>query len=257
MELIVISTGSKKGNCYALRASDGCSLLLDFGCRWNDIARGIDYRVSDVAGALLTHEHGDHMVAFERVVSAGIPVFTNQSAFNVIKARYGEYAIILPEKRKFMIDRFGVTPFQVPHTTRDEDGNIVPCMNYGYHITHPEMGQLVYMTDLEFSPVSFQKAKIEHLLCEVNYCEDIVTDLQGEANYSHRVLGHMGFETFKSKILLQNKSERLRTVTVCHMSDTAADIGRILAETQQIAGRNVAVNIAAPGLTVKLDKMPF
>ena len=57
MFLRVISTGSKPGNCYALVSDSGQILLLDFGCE-EKILMGIDYRISDVVGAVLTHEHG-------------------------------------------------------------------------------------------------------------------------------------------------------------------------------------------------------
>jgi hypothetical protein len=54
----VISTGSKAGNCYALISNSGQILLLDFGCDKKKILRGIDYRVSDVISAVLSHGHG-------------------------------------------------------------------------------------------------------------------------------------------------------------------------------------------------------
>lgn len=58
MLLKVISTGSQAGNCHALIADNGEILLLDFGCEPNKILRGIKYKISDVRGALLSHEHG-------------------------------------------------------------------------------------------------------------------------------------------------------------------------------------------------------
>ena len=58
MLLKVISTGSQAGNCYALIADNGEILLLDFGCEPKKILQGIEYKVSDVCGALLSHEHG-------------------------------------------------------------------------------------------------------------------------------------------------------------------------------------------------------
>lgn len=60
MLMKIISTGSQAGNCYALRSNDGEILLLDFGCDRKKILKEIDYRISKVVGALLTHEHGDH-----------------------------------------------------------------------------------------------------------------------------------------------------------------------------------------------------
>lgn len=58
MFLRIISTGSQTGNCYALISDSGQILLLDFGCDKKKIQRGIDYKVSDIVGAVLTHGHG-------------------------------------------------------------------------------------------------------------------------------------------------------------------------------------------------------
>lgn len=40
MFMRVISTGSKAGNCYALKSDSGEILLLDFGCESKTILRG-------------------------------------------------------------------------------------------------------------------------------------------------------------------------------------------------------------------------
>lgn len=58
MFMRVISTGSTKGNCYALQSNTGEILLLDCGCKYKKILRGISYRISNVSGVLLSHEHG-------------------------------------------------------------------------------------------------------------------------------------------------------------------------------------------------------
>lgn len=58
MFLRTISTGSKAGNCYVLVSDSGQILLLDFGCDKKKILSGIDYRVSDIVGAVLSHGHG-------------------------------------------------------------------------------------------------------------------------------------------------------------------------------------------------------
>ena len=58
MFMRVISTGSKAGNCYALISDGGEILLLDFGCDSKRILKEINYRISDVVGAVLSHEHG-------------------------------------------------------------------------------------------------------------------------------------------------------------------------------------------------------
>lgn len=58
MFMRVINTGSQPGNCYALKSESGETLLLDCGCRYSEILKGISYRISDVLGCLISHEHG-------------------------------------------------------------------------------------------------------------------------------------------------------------------------------------------------------
>lgn len=58
MFMKIINTGSQPGNCYALKSESGEILLLDCGCRYSEILKGISYRISDVSGCLLSHEHG-------------------------------------------------------------------------------------------------------------------------------------------------------------------------------------------------------
>ena len=59
-KLKVVDTGSRRGNCYVLDY-DGELLLLDFGCKWENILEGIQFKISNVSGALLTHQHMDHV----------------------------------------------------------------------------------------------------------------------------------------------------------------------------------------------------
>lgn len=57
MFMKIISTGSQSGNSYALIANNGEILLLDAGCKYQSILKTINYRISDVVGVLLSHEH--------------------------------------------------------------------------------------------------------------------------------------------------------------------------------------------------------
>lgn len=77
MWLKVINTGSQYGNCYALMSGDGEILLLDCGCKFKDILRGINYRIADVAGCLLTHIHGDHAKSYKNLTKNGIEIYSN------------------------------------------------------------------------------------------------------------------------------------------------------------------------------------
>lgn len=56
MFLRTIVTGSS-GNSHALISGTGEILLLDLGASEKTIKKGIDWKISDVIGAVVTHKH--------------------------------------------------------------------------------------------------------------------------------------------------------------------------------------------------------
>lgn len=55
--LKVVGSGSQQGNTYILETSND-TLILDLGCKWNDILKSLNYKIDDVVGVLVTHSHG-------------------------------------------------------------------------------------------------------------------------------------------------------------------------------------------------------
>lgn len=167
----------------------------------------------------------------------------------------GEKIIGLMERKTVLIGSFWITPFYLPHTTKDNDtGAIVTCPNFGYLIEQDEMGKLLYMTDMEYSPFNFKGQRINHLVIEANYCEDMVN--REDENYRHRLQGHCSLDTCKG-IVAANKTPDLRTVTLIHLSDSAADPYRMKQKIQEIAGKWVSVDIAEKGKVFELSRFPW
>lgn len=54
--LLRINASGSKGNNYVLE-HNGQLLLLDAGINISDIKKGIDFRVGDIVGCLITHKH--------------------------------------------------------------------------------------------------------------------------------------------------------------------------------------------------------
>lgn len=59
IKLKVLGSGSS-GNSYALIADNGEILAIEAGCKFMDFKKMIDWRISDVVGCIVSHEHGDH-----------------------------------------------------------------------------------------------------------------------------------------------------------------------------------------------------
>lgn len=240
MIMRIVNTGSKKGNCYAL-CSENEILLLDCGCDKKSIQRTINYDISKIVGCLLTHRHSDHSKSCKWLLENRIPVYTNDGTADELNIITREY-IGISEKQWIPVGNFNVMQFSVPH-----DG--CPCS--GFLISHPEMGKLLYLTDLEYCPYSFKNLKVQHLLVEANYIEDFIR--KDSCNYSHQIRGHCSLGTCKG-IVEANKTESLRTVTLVHLSEKVCEPSRALSEVKSITGNIIDVNVAVPGLEVRLAK---
>lgn len=255
MIMKVISTGSQPGNCYALIADSGKILLLDFGCDSKKILRAIDYKISNVEAALLSHVHADHSKSYKWLLQNGIQIYTNDETADNFEVISGEKMKGIPEKIQIQAGDFKITPFYLPHTTKDkETRKIVPCPNFGYLIEHEEMGKLIYATDFEYLPFRFISLHVQHWLLECNHMDDMVN--RGEAKYEHVLRGHSSLSTVR-KIIEVNKTTDMRNIVLCHLSQKNADPDVMQKEIQEVAGPYVNVFVAEKGMEIQLGKYPF
>lgn len=217
-----IGSGSS-GNCYLLTANSE-TLILDAGMPIKEIKRGLNYDISHVAGCVVTHGHIDHHKSVKDIRLLGIPVF----------------APYLGEKKTQVTEYggFHIVSFEVPH-----DGE--PCV--GFYITNGDL-RMIYATDYEYIPVRFKRQKLTAMLIECNHVSDLLSD--EEAKYSHSVFGHASLDVTKG-IVAANKTESLKVVILCHLSNGWSDEGRMAAEVKEVAG-NVNVHIANAGESYQL-----
>lgn len=235
-----IGTGSKQGNCYALYDNDGKILLLDLGLARKEILKGIDFNVSDVVGAVVSHGHGDHAKAVKDFENMGIPVFAPYKSLEPMSFKDGS---------QVKVQAFDLTDKNGKFMHTNNDGSECPC--YGFLIEHEDMGKMLYITDTEL--VKWRFSGINHILISCNYQKKYISD---SAKRNHVLRGHMELETVKD-FIKANKSNVLRTVILCHLSGDSADPAECLSEVQKVIGEGVKCICAAAGETVELSLYPF
>lgn len=238
MILRTIATGSS-GNCHAL-INDNEILLLDLGVSAKDIKKAIDYRISDVAGAVVTHQHLDHSKSVKDFEQMGIPVFAPYKSLEPMSINGWQGTIQAFD----LTDKDG----HFKHTNRDG----TECSCYGFLIIHPNMGKLLYITDTEL--VKWRFKDINHILISCNYQNKYIND--DEAKRNHVLQGHMELETVK-EFVKANKSNVLRNVILCHLSRDNANPDEMVAEVKKVAGTSVNVDYAEKGKQWELSKFPF
>ena len=230
MVLGVIGSGSD-GNCYYLRNDREC-LVLDAGITFKKTVKGLDYKVSDISGVLVTHTHTDHSYAIKDFLKYGIKVGGNPDIEGITG---------LLSKHKYKIGGFKVVPFDVPHDD-------CPC--YAYLIWHSDIEAcLLYATDFGYLPHNLKGFNIGTMLVECNHQDKYLPE--EEFKFRHSAVGHSELETVK-KIVEADKTEHLRNIVLCHLSRNAAEPEEMKEEIAKIAGDKVRVFIASPGLKIQI-----
>lgn len=229
MILRTIATGSS-GNSYVLISNTGEILLLDLGVSEKTIKKGIDWKISNVVGAVISHGHKDHSLSVEDFKSMGIPIFAPYLGDSCKSMNMGE----------FTVKSFDLTTIDGNWTHTDSNGE--PCPIYGFLITHTEMGRMLYITDTELIKWKFRG--INHILLGTNYDKDLVNvDNQSKTNHVFR--GHLSIDT-ACDFVKANNSNDLQNVIMCHLSSENADSGRFIEKMKTVA-KNANVDVAVAG----------
>ena len=243
MRLIVINSNSS-GNAYALDSGSEI-LLLEAGCKMADVKRAIDFRLADVVGCILSHEHGDHAKCAVEYAKFGVEVF-GPTEIGVKKSfPFGKFHPLIAERVKHIGD-FDVVPFSNYHD--------VPIM--GYLIRHKDMGgSMLFSTDSY--KIGMTIRGIRHFLIEANYSDEIIKDnfrkgLIDKSQVDRIMLSHMSLEYCIQYLRDCEADKSANTITLCHLSERNSD-PKLFREA--VAGAfGVPCFIAQPKLVVNLSK---
>lgn len=167
----------------------------------------------------------DHSRSLNDFKSMGIPIFAPYLGDSRKSMNMGE----------FTVKPFDLTTIDGNWTHTNADGT--PCPIFGFLITHPEMGKMLYITDCEV--VKWRFKDINHILLGVNYDKDLVDTDNPKANHVFR--GHLSIDT-ACDFVKANYSESLQNVIMCHLSSENSDKDSFIEKMKKVAyGANVDV----------------
>lgn len=238
MNIFCVGTGSS-GNCYLLNGGNE-TLILDCGVNIRKIKKSLNWDISRIVAVLCSHVHADHAKAVKDFENMGIPVFAPYRSLEPMGFKEGS---------RVKVQAFDLTDKNGKFMHTNNDGSECPC--YGFLIEHEDMGKLLYITDTEL--VKWRFSGINHILISCNYQKKYISN---SAKRNHVLRGHMELETVKD-FIKANKSNALRTVILCHLSQDSADPEECLSEVQKTVGEGVKCVCAAAGETVELSQFPF
>lgn len=234
MLLRTIATGSS-GNSYVLISNTREILLFDLGVSEKTIKKGIDWKISNVVGVVISHGHKDHSLSVEDFKSMGIQILAPYLGDSCKPMKMGG----------FTVKPFDLTTIDGSWTHTDASGE--PCPIYGFMIEHPEIGRMLYITDCEF--VKWRFKNVNHILLGVNYDPELLSG--DDAKKNHVVRGHMSIDT-ACEFVKANVSDQLQNVIMCHLSKENADTGKFIEKMKKVAyGANVDVAVAGKSWDLK------
>lgn len=224
MILRVLNSGSS-GNCYILE-NDAEALIIEAGLPFREVKKALDFNIRKIAGVMCSHGHKDHSGYVAEYEKAGIPVFKPYDGMKDMNLKGGI--------------GFKIQAFDLVHD--------VPC--YGFYISHPDMGHLIYASDTEY--IKYRFKGLNHILVESNYSMDLVSDIPEKRR--HVLTGHMEIDT-TCEFLKENNNPGLKNVVLLHLSSESADAESFKAKAEKLV--DCPVYVAEKGLEVSLDLVPF
>lgn len=221
----VIATGSS-GNSYLIKGGEEI-LLLELGINFKNIKKDIDFDLSKVKAAIITHSHGDHTKGVKEALKYGIDVYMSNGTIEELELDshrlHGfEYDGEYPRYKMFNIGNFTIFPFKSQHDTKEP---------VNFLIYHPKVGKTLFITDSYFVHNRFNK--IDHILIECNYDESVLTTLPPWR--ARTIRSHMSLETLKETLSSWDLTET-KDITLIHISSENGDGERYKKEIEEKTG---------------------
>lgn len=253
MTLQVVASGSE-GNAYVLQ-NNGEALLLEAGVSFKKVLPVLDYDVSKVQGALISHEHGDHAGHIGEVLAYGLPVYASKGTIEGAQ-RYAAKSDYQPTAlqedgigyERLKIGGFTVIPFATQHDAQQPTG---------FYIWHEETGGILFATDTYYLKNRF--AGLSNILIECNYDqqqleENLINGKIDAERYRRVRKSHLSYTTCL-QMLQANDLSKVNNIVLIH---TSKDNGNAPAFRDGIAkATGKSVSVAIPGLTINFNKTPF
>jgi phosphoribosyl 1,2-cyclic phosphodiesterase len=229
---IQVLASSSKGNCY--RVSDGHTpLLLECGIPYKEIQRGINFKIAEIAGCLITHEHKDHCKSIKEIMKAGIDCYLSQGTATALGA-IGHRLKIVKSKQQFNIGTWTVLPFDIQHDCAEP---------LGFLLADSTGEKLLYATDTYYIKYKFNG--LTHILIECNHSYKIINENveAGFLSWSMKqrlIQSHFSLENVK-KFLLANDLSKVQGIWLIHLSRANSNAELFKREVQEITGKPVYI----------------
>ncbi|MEK4025827.1 MBL fold metallo-hydrolase [Sporosarcina sp. FSL W7-1283] len=231
IEIQTLATGST-GNCYMI--DDGrTQLLIECGISFRNIQKALDFKTSNIAGVLVSHEHKDHCKAVKDVADRGLDIYMSQGTADAISIMHHRIRPI-ECKKTFRLGTWTILPFDVQHDAAEP---------FGFLIANDAGDKLLFATDTYY--IKYKFSGLTHLMVECNYSYKILSENINSGRIpeflKNRVMkSHFSLENVIT-FLKANDLSKVQEIHLLHLSDSNSDEKLFKKEVQAATGKLVFV----------------
>lgn len=226
---------SSRGNAYLLQSEEAAPLLIEAGLpinRLRDKLRENGIALSDLAGFLVSHDHGDHSKAVKDLLKAGVDCWMSEGTAKALGV-LEHHRLHIIFRQAFYAGDWWVIPFDLEHDAADPKG---------FFIAHGGE-RLLFIPDTAYTENRFEAPTI--IAVECNCIAELLSKNILEGHISAIVgkrirRNHMSLENLII-MLKANDLSRCREIFLMHLSDGNSDEQRMIKEIQEKTGIPVHV----------------
>lgn len=252
LKFISFGSGSS-GNSYLL-FTETCKIMIDAGLGVRNLKKEFkdnNIDMNDIKYIFLTHDHADHVKSVGSLsYGFNIPVYATAKVHEGVNRNYCVHRKIPLGNIKYVekgvtlhLDGFDITPFGVPHDSRDNVGYMI---KYG-DVTFCLITDAGYVTDDMSEAVS----KANYLVLESNHDKEMLMNGPYSDFLKERIAGPGGHLNNNecAQLLVNSSTPALKHVWLCHLSDEN-NHPELARKTVEAELRNVGI---IPGVDFQLD----
>ena len=244
MRLRVLNSGSK-ANGYLLY-NDSEALVIECGCPYSNCLEALNYDRRRIAGAFVSHEHGDHAKYIDQYLDAGIRVFASKGTIEAMNVKSCYRPRLIENKQRVNVGNFIVCAFKTEHDSAEP---------LGFIVCHKDLGTLLFATDTYY--LEYKVAGLTQVMIECNYDLGILDENVNNGVIKKfvrdRVLkSHMSLETTIST-LKANDLTRVNKIVLLHLSAHNSNPDMFREKVEQETGK--VVYVAKKGLDISLNEL--
>lgn len=207
MEFIAHASGSA-GNLYQV-TSGNSSLVIDPGLPIAKIKKALNFKLSAVSGAVISHSHGDHSKGVLSLAKAGVDCWMSEPTRNDLKIN-GHRIHIFNPLQQFEIGKFSILPFETQHDCPGSCGFLIS----------DGATKLLFATDTFYIHHRFNGVNIMAIEC--NFSRETMDKWLHPERKKRLYRSHFSLENV-IKFLKANDLSQVIEIHLIHMSQQNAD----------------------------------